>query len=232
MYRQSLYSYFMHPVQGVASVQHCLRRHLATVYGIPGGFATVLSLGNTSSSCSMRRLRSSMMRRKSASLSTTVGEMNSTSSVRLLLSFCEPKSPPRTGRRETSGKPLDEFSLSSVMRPPITSVWPDGTATSVCTERVLIGGARVGSVVVPGVLTSALTSSVTRPPALMCGVTCSNTPVSMYCEVVVTALVVVPTVPPPTNVCWLMGMRLPTLIVAFWLSSADTCGFEITLALP
>jgi hypothetical protein len=114
----------------------------------------------------------------------------------------------------------------------MTSVSPDGTATSVCTERVLIGGATFGSVVAAGVLTSALTSSVTKPPALMCGVTCSNTPVSMYCEVVENTLVVAPIVPAHTMLFVGMGIRLPTLIVAFWLSSADTWGFEITLALP
>ncbi len=61
----------------------------------------------------------------------------------------------------------------------------------------------------------------------MCGVTCSSTPVSMYCDVVVTALVV-----PPTSVCWLIGIRLPDLIVAFWLSSAAMCGLATTLVLP
>ena len=81
----------------------------------------------------------------------------------------------------------------SWMRPPITIVSPDGTATSVCTERVLIGGASPADAGLPGSLTSACTSSVTSPPALMCGVTCSSTPVSMYCDVVVTTLVVLPT---------------------------------------
>ena len=61
----------------------------------------------------------------------------------------------------------------------------------------------------------------------MCGVTCSSTPVSMYCAVVVIALVV-----PPTVVFELIGMRSPALIVAFWLSSAATCGLAITLVLP
>ena len=65
----------------------------------------------------------------------------------------------------------------------------------------------------------------------MCGVTWTSTPVSMYCEVVVTALVVAPT-EPPTNVCWLIGIRSPTLIVAFWLSSAERCGLEMTRVLP
>ena len=72
----------------------------------------------------------------------------------------------------------------------MTIVCPVGTASSVWIERVLIGGDSQACVVVPAMLTSAWTSSVTRPPALMCGVTCSNTPVSMYCAVVVTALVV------------------------------------------
>ena len=79
----------------------------------------------------------------------------------------------------------------------------------------------------PGLLTSAWISSVTRPPALMCGVTCNSTPVSMYCDVVVIALVVLPTI-----VCWLTGMRSPALIVAFWLSSAARCGLAITFVLP
>jgi hypothetical protein len=73
--------------------------------------------------------------------------------------------------------------------------------TIVCTERVLIGGAWLQSAdSVPGSLTSTCTSSVTRPPWLMCGVTCSSTPVSMYCDVVVTTLVAALT-PLPTNAC-------------------------------
>ena len=76
-------------------------------------------------------------------------------------------------------------------------------------------------------LTSTCTSSVTSPPWLMCGVTCISTPVSMYCEVVVTTLVVL-----PTTLCWLIGIRSPALIVAFWLSSAARCGFAITFVLP
>ena len=78
---------------------------------------------------------------------------------------------------------------------------------------MLIGGASPATAGTPGVLTSAWTSSVTKPPALMCGITCSNTPVSMYDAVVVTALLVPAVV--PTNVCWLIGMRSPDLIVAF-----------------
>ena len=31
---------------------------------------------------------------------------------------------------------------------------------------------------------------------------------------------------------WVIGMRLPTLIVAFWLSSAATCGLLIIFAVP
>ena len=42
----------------------------------------------------------------------------------------------------------------------------------------------------------------------------------------------VPVVVPPTKVCWLIGMRSPTLIVAFWLSSADRWGLEMTRVLP
>ncbi len=61
----------------------------------------------------------------------------------------------------------------------------------------------------------------------MCGVTCSSTPVSMYCDVVVTTLVVL-----PTMLCWLIGILLPALIVAFWLSSAARCGFAMTLVSP
>ena len=61
----------------------------------------------------------------------------------------------------------------------------------------------------------------------MCGVTCSSTPVSMYCDVVVTALLTLPTI-----VCWLIGIRLPALIVAFWLSSAAMCGLAMTFVLP
>ena len=95
------------------------------------------------------------------------------------------------GMRDSSGRPCDVFCFVSLMSPPITIVCPDWTLRIVCTERVLIGGASplqsVGSG--PGMLTSACTSSVTSPPALMCGVTCSSTPVSMYCDVVVTTLV-------------------------------------------
>ena len=115
-----------------------------------------------------------------------------------------------------SGRPEELFCLLSMIKPPITMVSPLGTASNVCTERVLMGGASVGSEDVPGVLTSASTSIVTSPPTLMCGVTCSNTPVSMYCEVVVITLVV-----PPTVLLDAIGMLSPTLMVAFWLSSAD-----------
>ena len=76
-------------------------------------------------------------------------------------------------------------------------------------------------------LTSACTSSDTSPPALICGVTWSSTPVSMYCAVDVTPLVV-----PPRLVCWLIGIRVADLIVAFWLSSAATCGLATTFVLP
>jgi hypothetical protein len=48
----------------------------------------------------------------------------------------------------------------------------------------------------------------------------------MYCDVVVTALVV-----PPTSVCCEIGMRSPTLIVERWLSSAATCGLATILVL-
>ena len=98
--------------------------------------------------------------------------------------------------RETSGIPCDVLPRVSLMRPPITIVRPLGTAMSVCTERVEIGGAHPWSAAqpeLPGTLTSACTSSVTSPPLLMCGVTWRSTPVSMYCAVVVTALVVPPT---------------------------------------
>ena len=61
----------------------------------------------------------------------------------------------------------------------------------------------------------------------MCGVTCISTPVSMYCDVVVTTFVVL-----PTMLCWLIGILSPDLIVAFWLSSAARCGFAITLVSP
>ena len=47
-------------------------------------------MGNTPSSVSILRRRSSMMRRISLSFSTTRGVMNITSSVRLFLSSCEP----------------------------------------------------------------------------------------------------------------------------------------------
>ena len=79
----------------------------------------------------------------------------------------------------------------------MTIVRPVGTEMSVCTERVDDRRRALLSAGIPncpGTLTSACTSSVTRPPALMCGVTCSSTPVSMYCDVVVMALVVPPTV--------------------------------------
>ena len=49
----------------------------------------------------------------------------------------------------------------------------------------------------------------------------------MYCDVVVMPLSV-----PPTVVFELIGMRSPDLIVAFWLSSAATCGLAMTLVLP
>ena len=94
--------------------------------------------------------------------------------------------------RLSSGNPLLVLPFVSWISPPITIVLPVGTDSSVCTERVSIGGASPDVRGVPGLLTSACTSSVTRPPALMCGVTCSSTPVSMYCDVVVTALVVLP----------------------------------------
>src|SRR4030095_111979 len=99
---------------------------------------------------------------------------------------------------------------ASLMRPPIPIVCPDCTATSDCTERVLIGGASQGFTVLPGMLTSTCTSSVTSPPWFICGVTCISTPVSMYCDVVVTTLVVL-----PTTLCWQIGIRSPALIVAF-----------------
>jgi WD40 repeat protein len=97
-------------------------------------------------------------------------------------------------------------------------------------DRVLIGGASPG-VKLPGLLTSACTSRVTSPPALMCGVTCTRTPVSMYCDVVVTTLDAVLT-PVPTKLCWQIGILLPALMVAFWLSSAARCGFATTLVSP
>jgi hypothetical protein len=56
---------------------------------------------------------------------------------------------------------------------------------------VLIGGASPGAKL-PGSLTSPGLHRH-EPPALMCGVTCSSTPVSMYCDVVVTTFVVLPT---------------------------------------
>ncbi len=133
--------------------------------------------------------------------------------------------------RDRSGRPFDELPVVSPMSPPITIVCPDCTLTIVCTERVLIGGASPGLRTGPGSLTSACTSSVMSPPALMCGVTCSSTPVSMYCDVVVTTLVVV-LLPLPTKLCWLIGILLPALIVAFWLSSAARCGFATTLVSP
>ena len=132
-----------------------MRRHLATVYGLGIEAGAMFLIGNTPSSVSILRRRSSMMRRTSDSFSTTRGVMNITSSVLLFLSSCEPKSPPRIGIRASSGSPLYEFSLSSRIRPPITIVCPDGTASSVWIERVLIGGESHGVVVVPAMLTYA-----------------------------------------------------------------------------
>ncbi len=57
------------------------------------------------------------------------GVMKSTSSVRLFLSSCWPKSPPKIGMRDSSGMPSDAFVRPSAMRPPMTIVWPLGTAT-------------------------------------------------------------------------------------------------------
>src|SRR5690242_4585091 len=193
-----------------------------------GGDAGQLGVpGKTRSSVSILRRKSSITREISPLSVTARGVMNSTSSLRLLVSVWLPKSPPRIGTRLSSGSPLFELPLFSWISPPITIVWPDGTAISVWIERVSIGCASPTAAGVPGLLTSACTSSVTRPPSLMCGVTCSSTPVSMYCDVVVTAFVVLPTI-----VCWLTGMRLPALIVAFWLSSAARWGLAMTFVLP
>ena len=38
--------------------------------------------------------------------------------------------------------------------------------------------------------------------------------------------------PLPTKLCWLIGILLPALIVAFWLSSAARCGFATTFVSP
>ena len=113
----------------------------------------------------------------------------------------------------------------------MTIVWPDGTASSVWTERVLIGGASPATAELPGLLTSASTSSVTRPPALMCG-----RDLQQHAGIDVLRGrghgVGRRAHRAPTKVCWLIGMRSPTLIVAFWLSSADRCGLEMTRVLP
>ena len=60
--------------------------------------------------------------------------------------------------REMSGMPWDVLARDSLMRPPMTIVRPLGTAISVCTERVEMGGAHccsAGHPELPGTLTSA-----------------------------------------------------------------------------
>ena len=86
--RQLQKQHFSLSFRSVAFLQHRWRRHLTTVGGAAeAASVTVLGFGNTSSSRSILRRISSMTRPMSASLSTTRGVMNSTSSVRLLVKF-------------------------------------------------------------------------------------------------------------------------------------------------
>jgi len=51
------------------------------------------------------------------------------------------------------------FPFVSWISPPITMVWPLGTDSSVCTDRVSMGGAPPATSGVPGLLTAKCTSN-------------------------------------------------------------------------
>ena len=113
------------------------------------------------------------------------------------------------------------------MSPPMTIVWPLCTVTIVCTERVLIGGASPGSAT--AARDAHLGLHVERDEAAGVDV---RRHLQQHAGVDVLRRRrddVGRRRAARRSVCWLIGIRLPALIVAFWLSSAARCGLAIDL---
>ena len=184
--------------------------------------------GGKASMFSICLRRSSITARTSDFVSTTRGVMNSTSSVRSFLSSCSPNSPPRNGMRDSSGMPservLARVADEAAHDHRLPALHRD---TSSARERVLIGGASSGGRVA-GIADFRL--DVERDEAAGIDV---RRHLQQHAGVdVLRRRRHGVGRSPPTSVCWLIGMRLPALIVAFWLSSAATCGLATTFVLP
>ena len=194
-----------------------------------GGDAGQLGVaGKTRSSVSIFRRRSSIVGEISALSDTVRGVMNSTSSLRSFFSVWLPNRPPRIGMRLSSGRPLLRVALRFLDQPAHHHRLP-GRHRQQRLHRARVDRRRAAGDVRRS-RAADLGLHVERHEAAVVDV---RRDLQQHAGIDVLRRRrhrVASTL--PTIVCWLTGIRLPALIVAFWLSSAAMCGFAMTFVLP